>query len=106
MKPKFKILLLVLISTSYLFAQSREANLEKYFSALVHNQQFNGNVLVAENGKIIYEKSSGYADFASRSPNTKTTLFPVASISKTITATAILQLVQKGKLKINLPLSM
>jgi CubicO group peptidase (beta-lactamase class C family) len=103
MKLKFKILLLFFISAQHLLAQTRQTDLDKYFLALVQNQQFNGNVLIAENGKIIYEKSFGYADFATKSLNTKNTMFPIASLSKTITATAILQFVQSGKLKITDP---
>jgi CubicO group peptidase (beta-lactamase class C family) len=104
MKSKFKILPLFIISTLSLFAQTKQADLEKYFSLLVQNQKFSGNVVVAENSKIIYEKSFGYADFATRRLNTKNTLFPIASLSKTITATAILQLVQSGKISITDPI--
>lgn len=61
--------------------------LDNYFSALVRNGQFNGNVLVAENGRIIYEKSFGYADFSAKKLNEKNTSFPIASITKTFTST-------------------
>lgn len=103
MKLKLKFFLLLFISTLHLLAQTKQADLEKYFSVLVENQQFNGNVLVAENGRIVFEKSFGYADFSSKSLNTKNTLFPIASLTKTITATAILQLVQSGKIRITAP---
>jgi CubicO group peptidase (beta-lactamase class C family) len=103
MKLKLKIFPLLFISTLHLVAQTRRTDLEKYFSALVQNQQFNGNVLVAENGKIVFEKSFGYADFSTKRLNSTNTLFPIASVTKTITATAILQLVQSGKLKITAP---
>ncbi|GAA0530546.1 serine hydrolase [Chitinophaga japonensis] len=57
-------------------------------------------MLIAEKGKVLYERSFGYADFSTRRPNTASTSFPVASISKTLTATAILQLADRGKLRI------
>jgi len=60
----------------------------------------NGNVLIAENGMIVFEKSYGYADFSTKKLNTRDTTFPIASITKTFTATAILQLYEKGKLKL------
>jgi CubicO group peptidase (beta-lactamase class C family) len=82
-------------------AQNKIAALNTYFSTLSQNGDFNGNVLVAENGKIIYEKSFGYADYSAKRLNTATTSFPVASVTKTMTATAILQLQEKGKLSIN-----
>jgi CubicO group peptidase (beta-lactamase class C family) len=93
----------VLITQS-LFAQNKTNDLNTYFSALAENRQFNGNVLVAEKGKIIYEKSFGYADFPTKRLNTKNTAFPIASITKTITSTAVFQLVEKGKLNLSDPL--
>ncbi|MEO7983260.1 MAG: serine hydrolase [Bacteroidota bacterium] len=80
------------------------AHLDHYFNTLSRNNQFNGNVLVAEGGKIIYERSFGYADFSAQKPNTKNTSFLIASITKTFTSTAILQLQERGKLNINDPL--
>lgn len=77
------------------------AELNSYFNALYQARQFNGNVLIAEKGKIIYEQSFGYADFSAKKANTKNTSFPVASITKTFTSIAILQLQEKGKLEIN-----
>ena len=94
------ILFFCFVSISTVHAQNKKARLEAYFSALRTNQQFNGNVLVAEKGKIIYEQSFGYADFDNKTFNTTNTVFPIASLSKTITATAILQLVQSGKLNV------
>lgn len=79
---------------------SRTKALDNYFSALHKNKQFNGNVLIAEKGKIIYEKSFGYADLEVKRLNNKNSSFPIASITKTITSTAVLQLKDKGKLKI------
>jgi CubicO group peptidase (beta-lactamase class C family) len=81
-------------------AQDIKSNLEKYFSALSNNQEFNGNVLIAEKGKIIYQKSYGYADWDIKRLNTNKSVFPIMSITKTFTATAILQLQENGKLKV------
>jgi CubicO group peptidase (beta-lactamase class C family) len=87
-------------STFLLFGQSRQAKLEQYFSVLATNQQFSGNILVAENGRIIFERSIGWADFVNKKANTVNTAFPIASLSKTFTSTAILQLAQAGKLMV------
>src|SRR5687767_8643879 len=76
--------------------QTKAKALDQYFSKLAAAGQFNGNILVAENGAIIYEKSFGYADFSSKKPNTQNTSFLIASVTKTMTATAILQLQEKG----------
>jgi CubicO group peptidase (beta-lactamase class C family) len=104
-RNKFELIIFVfifLIGTN-VSAQKRLKNFDEFFSALARNQDFNGNVLIAEKGRIIYERSFGYADFSAKRLNTKATLFPIASISKTITATAILQQIEKGKLSLNDP---
>lgn len=66
-------------------------------------QLLNGNILMAKNGKVVNSLSYGYADFPSRTPNTTETPFNLASISKVFTATAILQLMEKGKLQLDEP---
>ncbi len=99
---KFPVLLLLCFSVHNLAAQQeKKLALDKYFTALYNGGVFNGNVLVAENGKIIYRRSFGYADFAAQAPNAENTSFAVASITKTMTAIAILQLQEKGKLSID-----
>jgi len=103
MKLKLNILLFVLAGSQTIWGQNKHKALEDYFSALVETQQFNGNILVVENGKPVFENSYGYSDFATKSLNTSNTLFPLASLTKTITATAILQLVQSRKLQITDP---
>lgn len=98
---KYKITLLCSLLISYFgIAQNRVHQLEQYFSLLEKNDQFNGTALVAENGKIIFEKVLGKADFSTNEGISLNTVFPLASISKTITATAVLQLVQAGKLNV------
>lgn len=82
---------------------ARIAALNEYFAALSQNQEFNGDVLVAENGKVAFERSFGFADFATRRPNTGNVRFPIASISKVLTGTAILQLAEAGTLRLGDP---
>jgi len=102
---KIKLTILVMIFALPVAAQNIKNNLNTFFSALSQNGQFNGNVLVAEEGKIWYEKCFGYADFSTLRKNTAETSFPIASITKTFTSTAILQLKQRGKLKLEDPVS-
>lgn len=105
MKKVFSVGLIIFIITGFfvksVFAQNKTKEFDKVFSALAKNRDFNGNVLIAENGKIVYEKSFGYADFPSKRLNAKNTVFPFASISKSIMATAILQQVEKGNLRLD-----
>jgi CubicO group peptidase (beta-lactamase class C family) len=66
---------------------------QKYF-------RFNGNVLVAEKGEIIFQKSYGVADFDTQRLLNDSSVFELASVSKQFTATAILILKDQGKLKL------
>jgi CubicO group peptidase (beta-lactamase class C family) len=82
-------------------AQSREAALDSFFTTLNNNGDINGSILLKEKGKIVFEKSFGYRDVANQLPNTENTVFQLASISKTFTSIAILQLMEKKKLSLN-----
>ncbi|WP_338870137.1 serine hydrolase domain-containing protein [Spirosoma sp. SC4-14] len=85
-------------------SQSKTARIDSFLTALATHNLFNGSILVAEQGKIIYQKSVGYADVNRHMKNTDTAQFNLASLSKPFTAIAVLQLVQKGKLKLDDPL--
>ncbi|KAA2238503.1 serine hydrolase [Chitinophaga agrisoli] len=63
--------------------------------------QFNGTVLVAKAGKIIFKKGYGYANFEWDILNTTDTKFRLGSITKQFTAMLILQLVEKGKIRLD-----
>jgi len=58
-------------------------------------------IAIVKNGKIVYQKGYGYANLEYDIPNTPTTVFHIASISKQFTALSILLLEKEGKLSIN-----
>lgn len=61
-----------------------------------------GAALAITQGKrLVYARGFGYADKAKKTPVQPTSLFRIASISKPITAVAILQLVERKKLKLD-----
>src|SRR5699024_10909955 len=62
----------------------------------------NAAVSVVHDGEVIFEKGYGYADIASETPvDPETSLFRIGSISKLMTWTAIMQLVEQGKLDLD-----
>lgn len=61
--------------------------------------KFNGCVLVASKGKIIYKSCEGYADFNTKEKLTDSSSFHLASVSKQFTAMAIMMLKEEGKLE-------
>lgn len=58
-------------------------------------------IAVTDRGRLVFARGYGYADVATREKATPTSLFRIASISKPITAVAILQLVEQGKLTLD-----
>ena len=60
-------------------------------------------VAVAKNGRIIWEEGFGFADVDRRIPATPTTLYSMASISKPLTATGVMKLVEQGKIDLDRP---
>jgi CubicO group peptidase (beta-lactamase class C family) len=97
----FKIIIIAFFCSSNLFGQTVPEKLDNYFNTTLN--PINGNILVAENGKAIYKKSFGFADIKNKIPNSETSRFNIASISKTFTSVAVLQLKEKGKLNIDDP---
>lgn len=75
--------------------------IDAFIERLHRTRQFNGNVLVARKGKIIYERAIGWADYLHRDSLKINSVFQLASVTKPITATAILMLVEEGKLKLD-----
>ncbi|HWD41034.1 MAG TPA: serine hydrolase domain-containing protein [Fimbriimonas sp.] len=67
-------------------------------SWLTGKDAFSGVILVARDGKPIYERAVGYASRTWRIKNRIDTKFNVASIGKVFTAVAIAKLVEQGKL--------
>ncbi|MBV8897527.1 MAG: alpha/beta fold hydrolase [Acidobacteriaceae bacterium] len=64
---------------------------------------FSGAVLLAKDGKPIFEQAYGFADREHQSPNSLATRFRMGSMNKMFTAVAILQLVSAGKLRLDDP---
>ncbi|MHC1707625.1 MAG: serine hydrolase domain-containing protein [Bacteroidales bacterium] len=77
--------------------------LEHYFNKLYSRGGFNGNVLVASRGKVIFEGCYGFADHKSKKDLTRETSFQLASVTKQFTAAAILILKERGILSLNDP---
>ena len=78
----------------------RKKSIDYFFDKRKKLNLFNGNILFAEKGKIITQKSFGMANFRKKDTLTNDHTFQLASVSKTITAIATLQLIEKGKLKL------
>lgn len=62
---------------------------------------FNGNILVAKEGKILYSHSFGFVDATKKTRLTADYRFNIGSVSKEFSAVAIMMLYEQGKLKLD-----
>jgi CubicO group peptidase (beta-lactamase class C family) len=90
---------------SGIYAQELNRKIDEVMNAFVKLDQFSGTVLVAKDGKPLYAKAFGEADKDHHVKNTLDTKFNIGSIGKTFTGTAIMQLAERGKLKVTDPAS-
>jgi len=62
---------------------------------------FSGSVLVARDGRILYQHAFGYANLEWKIPNDLHTKFEIGSMTKQFTALLVLQFVNEGKIKLD-----
>jgi len=93
-----------LIEIEYYPVEKTQRVSSKLDSLLKHinkRHNFNGSVLVAKNGKILYNNQVGYADFRKKEPLNESSIFQLASVSKQFTAAAIMLLYQRNQIKLS-----
>jgi CubicO group peptidase (beta-lactamase class C family) len=95
------LLLLIFITANSSFAQQTAQQIDELMKKYYDYGQFNGSILVAEKGKVVYAKGLGLANMEWSIPNQPDTKFRIGSVTKQFTATLILQLVEEGKLKLD-----
>ena len=88
-------------------AELTAADLEAFLDGVMPMQLERGNIAgatvgVVKNGKVLFAKGYGYADVEAKKPvSAEDTLFRPGSISKLFTWTAVMQLVEQGKLDLD-----
>jgi CubicO group peptidase (beta-lactamase class C family) len=97
----FCVILAFAICSFNVNAQGKIAKIDKLVQKYVDYKAFNGAVLVAENGKVIFKKGYGYANFEWNISNTTDTKFRLGSMTKQFTSMLIMQLVQEGKIRLD-----
>jgi len=102
--------LLVVISCAFAaekdttLAPAERAQIEKAVSAFMTANSVPGvSVAVVQNGQPVWSAGFGMSDLEDSAPATSSTLYRLGSISKSITAVAILQLYERGKLDLDAP---
>ncbi|MEO8436197.1 MAG: serine hydrolase [Pyrinomonadaceae bacterium] len=95
------LLIIALITATTAFAQQNVQKIDGLLKQYHDYGQFNGSILVAEKGKIVYEKGFGMANMEWAIPNQPDTKFRIGSVTKQFTAALVLQLVEEGKIKLD-----
>ena len=85
--------------------QTKTDQIDKLMHLYSEYGQFNGSVLVADAGKVIYKKGFGMANMEWNIPNQPDTKHRLGSVTKQFTSMLILQLAEQGKLKLDVPIS-
>ena len=104
MNLSIKAIFFAFITFSTLSSFSQNTNKELFnkidsYLELSSANGFSGVVLVSKKGEIILSKGYGWADRENKIPNTPSTVFNIGSVTKQFTASAILKLVEQGRIK-------
>ncbi|WP_158851098.1 serine hydrolase [Algibacter sp. L1A34] len=86
-------------------AQTKSEKIDQLVSKYSEYGKFNGSVLVANQGEVIFKKGYGMANMEWDMPNAPNTKHRLGSITKQFTAMLILQLAQDGKLDLQAPIT-
>ncbi len=78
--------------------------LERYLQQRTEQDAFSGVVLITRSGSRLFARSYGYASRSWKIPNTLTTRFNTASVTKLFTAVATLQLIDRGAVTFDTPI--
>jgi CubicO group peptidase (beta-lactamase class C family) len=81
------------------------ANIDRFLRRANAFGQFNGAALVAQRGRVVYQGAFGEANMEWHVPNRTDTRFEIASMTKPMTAIAIMQLVEQGRVRLDAPVS-
>ena len=115
MKKVFKIigisfvsLMVLLMAGAFVFGStkhsdltgSEESKVKEFMGEFIKEEPFDGSVLVLHKGEVILNESYGLADKENNLKFTNDQPFPIGSITKSMTAIAILQLEEEGKLSV------
>jgi CubicO group peptidase (beta-lactamase class C family) len=84
----------------------RVERISSFFKAETDAKRIPGAVvMIARNGKVVYQEAFGVRDPATGAPMQKDTIFRMYSMTKPITGVAVLMLMEEGKLRLTDPIS-
>lgn len=105
MRHMQRLLLTLLLAAVPLFADAFDSVRATIHRRLTETRVASVSIAVAKDGKIIWEEGFGWANREKRIAATPHTMYSLASISKPITATGLMKLVEAGTLKLDEPVN-
>ncbi|MGV3602978.1 MAG: serine hydrolase domain-containing protein [Dyadobacter fermentans] len=96
----YKCIVLMSLLGSAMLCQAQTVNkqIENLVDTYAALRKFNGSILVAQRGEILLRKGYGYKNFQDKTLNDAKTVYQIASVTKSFTATLVLKLVETNKL--------
>ena len=91
--------------TGAVWGQDVAEKADQYLSTWAKQGRFSGAVLIAKGDKILLRKGYGMANYELNVPNSPEMVFRIGSITKSFTALSVLQLEEKGLLKVSDPVA-
>ncbi len=101
MKYLFSVLIIALCLVASSKEQSKKDKIQEVVEKYAEKNLLNGSIIVTHKDSIIYKGSFGLANIETKDAITQSTLFPIASLTKQFTSTAILILQEDERLSIN-----
>lgn len=105
MKTLINITFVFFLCLSLSGQEINKQKLDSLFSIIDENNKAMGSFSVFKDGQEIYSNSIGYANIEAGERATAETKYRIGSITKTFTATVIMQLIEEGKLRLDTRLS-
>ena len=99
----FRRTAIIFLLASICLAQDSYSRMDQMINSYFDGNKFMGSVLVARDGTVLLSKGYGFANLEWEIPDSPNTKFRLGSITKQFTATCILLLEERGKLKLDDP---
>jgi CubicO group peptidase (beta-lactamase class C family) len=83
------------------YINEKRQKIDSFYNKNINSPYYSGSFIVVKNGRVIYEDYKGFANLKTGKKIDATTPIHLASVSKVLTATAILRLVQQDNITLD-----
>lgn len=87
------------------YKNKKKIEIKAFYNQYINKEDFSGSFLVAKNGQILYENYTGFSNYKTKNPINASSAIHLASISKVMTATLILRLIDEKKVALETSLT-